>query len=178
MLVIDDREGFKGWRQQFIWSRPQHGHSQSGHHLWLSLPLPSRCVKQHLVWNSSHHESPAALTQIDGNLAWTTGEKERKKAWGKESLFKFNSWKRLKSRVCFCLFYFGIENHGTLLNFIERQWGALPWACGHNSLYSPGHNKTLLQYSSHRVKDLLIPGLAVVIHLFTSTPETERRRVH
>lgn len=46
--------------------------SDSGHHLWLSLPLQTQCVKQHLEWNPSHHESPAAHPQTDGDLSWTT----------------------------------------------------------------------------------------------------------
>lgn len=114
--ATDEWGGFKGYRQllQWIWSRPRRGHSASAHHLWLSLPLQSHCVKQHLVWNPSHHELPTALTQTDGNPVWTTRERG-KKVREKESLFNGNFLKMLRQQL-FCVFS-TLKDKETLTHF-------------------------------------------------------------
>lgn len=56
---------------------------------------------QNSTSSSSHHESLPALTQINDNMAWTIGEKEKEKEEEKDLYSKFNFWKCLKSKLFF-----------------------------------------------------------------------------
>lgn len=120
-----------------------------GHHLWLSLPVQSHCVKQPFVWNPSYHESPAALQLTDRNPVWTTRGEDMGEG--------------VRERVLSSLGNEIKRKPGPLFEFHSK--ATLPWACGHSSLHRPSHNKTWLDYLCHWVKDWLIPGLAIACSL-------------